>query len=114
MTHERRQFSRVPLPVEAQCRQFGELAESGRTITTINLSAAGMRLRTSNSLVVGDKLEIQIQLPGLPEPLVMRGWIVWSQLQASDVTEAGVAFLDVTPEQQRQMDALIEFLKRNA
>ncbi len=112
MSRERRAFSRVPQPFAAHYRLAGELTEGWRTIETMNLSAGGMRFKSSDLLEVGAELDIQIEIPSNPSSLALRGRIVWSQLQASGVTENGAEFLDVTPEQQMQIDALVSFLKQ--
>ncbi len=112
MSRERREFSRVPQPFDAQYRLAGELTEGWRTIKTLNLSAGGMRFKSSDLIEVGAELDIQIEIPSNPAPLALRGRVVWSQLQASGVTENGAEFLDVTPEKQMQIDTLVSFLNQ--
>lgn len=112
MTRERRFFSRVPHAFEVKYR-LDELGAPWRAVTTINLSASGMRFRTEEPLEQGTALELQMTLTGIREVLIVRGHVVWSQMQASGVTENGVAFMDVKPEQQIQIDSLVGFLKKS-
>jgi len=108
---ERRLFPRVPQPIDARYRLTDEMGTSWHAITLINISAGGVRFRTEEPIEPGAPIELQVQLPGLREPLVLRGQAVWSTLQASGVTETGVEFLSVTPEQQFQIDNVVQFLR---
>jgi len=112
MTRERRQFFRVSIPFDAKYRFFGELTQGWRTVRTLNLSAGGMRFKSSDLLEVGGFVEVQIQLPSEREPLMLRGRLAWSQAQASGVTENGLEFIEVTPQQQAKIDELVDFLKK--
>ena len=112
MSGERRRFSRVPQAFDAQYRLMGELMESWRKIRTLNLSAGGMRFRSAALLEIGEWLEVQLTLPGIHEPTILRGRVVWSRMQASGVVENGMEFVDLSPEQQLQIDQLVEFLNK--
>ncbi len=113
MTRERRFFSRVPHAFEVQYRLVGELTSSWHPVTTINLSASGMRFRAEEPMEKGASLEVRLTLAGIRELLVVHGRVIWSQMQASGVTENGVEFMDVKSEQQVQIDSLVEFLKKS-
>ncbi len=112
MTTERRRFTRVTQPFDANYRIYGELTESWRRIRTLNISAMGMRFRSADLIEDSAKLEIAINLPCLREPLVVLGRIIWSQTMASGVTENGCEFIDVTPQQGEQIDELVKFLSK--
>ncbi len=114
MGEERRQFSRADQPFEARGRIYGELTESWHTITTLNISAAGMRFRSDDMLPLGTVLELEVNLPCLREPLVVRGRVVWSRAVASGVAENGVEFINVSLGQSEQIDQLVKFLMKNA
>ena len=114
MTRERRFFSRTPHEFDAQYRVVGELTASWCAVTTVNLSAGGMRVRMDEALEKGALLEVKLQIVGIREILIVRGCVVWNQMQASGVTEVGIGFMDVKPEQQVQIDSLVEFLKKSA
>ena len=114
MGEEQRQFPRVSQSFDARYRLYGELTESWRTIRTLNISAIGMRFRSANLIEEGAVLEVEMVLPCLREPLVMRGRVVWSRTMASGVTENGAEFLDMTQEQGKQIDDLVKFLMKDA
>ena len=109
---ERRDFGRIPVPFDIRYRIYGELGESWHDLTTSNISGGGMRFRTEELITVGTPLEVQIGLPGSPAPLVVRGKIVWSRLLGSGVSENGVQFMDMTPEQHEHIDGLVRFLMK--
>lgn len=113
MATERRHFHRVPQALEVHYRLSGEFASSWHVATLINLSAGGLRLRTSEGFEALAQLELQLHLPGLREPLTLRGGVVWSNLQASGVVESGIEFMNVTPEQQLQIDEFVQFLRNS-
>ena len=108
---ERRRFPRIPEAFIVRYRIFGELGGSWCAVTTVNLSAGGVRFRCVESLEVGTPLRVELKLPGIAEVMTLRGHVAWSQMHASGVMESGVEFLDVTIPQQRLIDQLVGFLK---
>lgn len=108
---ERRRFSRVPLSLTVQCRPFGGFAELWQTVQALDLSAVGMRVRSEEPFGFWTTLETRIQIPSLREPLEVRGRVVWSQTPPTGLMEMGIEFIDVSPEQQEQIDELVQFLK---
>ena len=113
MAKERRQFSRSSQPVEAHYRLARDLGTSWMSVTTVNISAAGVRFRGPDPVDAGVSLELRLQLPGSHQPLEVRGRVVWSKMQASGVVECGVEFLDISVQQQTQIDRLVEFLGKD-
>ena len=111
MRQERRHFPRVPEQIGVQYRVSGELAEAWITVTTLNVSAGGIRFRAVESLEPGTALLLQLRVPGATQPMLLRGQVAWSQMQASGVTESGVEFVGITLLQQRLIDQLVGFLK---
>ena len=109
---ERRDFGRAPVPFDVRYRIYGELGESWHALTTMNISAGGMRFRAEDLIEVGACLEIEIGLPGSPAPLVVQGKVVWSRLLGSGVSENGVQFMAMTPEQHEHIDGLVRFLMK--
>lgn len=109
---ERRQFPRVEQAFGAQVRTYGDLGATWSAVTAVNLSASGIRFRCEETIKPGTMLELQFQLPGISQPLSLRGVVVWSTLQASGVIETGVEFLDLHLPQQHQMDQLVRFLRK--
>ena len=114
MTRERRRFPRVPESFHVQYRVFGDLGESWRTVATLNLSAGGIRFRGADPLEAGAVVSLQLQLPGATQPMTLRGQVVWSQMQASGVTESGVEFVEVSLEQRALIDQVVGFLNKGA
>ena len=110
MRQERRRFVRAPQPFRARYHLYGELMESWRDTTTVNLSASGMRFRCGDPVESGAVLEIELTIPSVREVLTLSGRVVWSQSVASGVSEVGVQFADVTPEQEQRIDELVKFL----
>lgn len=110
MKPERRRFPRVQELLSAQYRASGDLTSSWLTVTTLNMSAGGVRFRGTEPLQPGALLALRVQVPGVSEMLDLLGQVVWSHMQASGVTESGVEFLDITPHQQALIDQAVTFL----
>jgi hypothetical protein len=110
MGQERRRFARVTQPFNARYRRYGELSQSWRTIKTLNISASGLRFCDAEMLEPLGILELELTLPSLREPLMLRGQVVWNQTLASGVNEYGVEFVEVSPQQGEQIDLLVKFL----
>ena len=113
-TSERRGFPRVPQPFEARFRLTGEMGASWHTMTLVNLSAGGIRFRSSELLDQGVLVEVQVQLPGLREPLLAAGRVAWSSMRASGVAEIGVELLNASEELRMQIDSVVRFLRSTA
>ena len=111
---ERRRFPRAQERLEAQYRLDGDFTSTWTALTVMNLSAGGVRFRAAQPMNAGALLQMKIRLPGVPQLLELRGAVVWSQLQASGVTEYGAEFLDLTMRQQAQIDQLVSFLRTRA
>lgn len=114
MGQERRRFPRIPEPLGLQYRVQGELGGSWCTVTAVNVSAGGLRFRAAEPLELGVPLTLQMKVPGVAQPMLLRGLVAWRQMQASGVTEYGVEFMDITLPQQRLIDQLVGFLKNRA
>ena len=112
MTREQRKFPRIPQSFRTAYRLVGDVMGFWRDVNTLNLSAGGMRFRDTAPLQLGTIVDLQLQLPTMKDPLALRGQVVWSQMQASGVTEYGVEFTESTPDQQMQIDEFIEFLRK--
>ena len=108
---ERRSFHRVPQPIGAKYRVYGNFETTWAVGTLVNISAGGMRFRAEELLEKGSLVEIEAQIPGMREILTVKGMIVWGSLQASGVTEMGVEFSEVTEQQQHHIDNFVNFLR---
>ena len=110
---ERRRFPRIDQPFEARYRVLGDPdGAAWRAVTAVNLSASGIRFRGEESIDEGTTLDLDIHVPTFPQPLVLRGIVVWSAMQASGVVETGVDFMDLGTMQQAQVDQFVQFLRR--
>ena len=110
---ERRRFGRTSQPIELRYRLRGELVSPWTQTATVNLSASGVRFKCQEPLRTDDELDLRLQLTGAPKPLEFLVRVVWSQMQASGVTEFGAEFLNVTDQQQVQIDELVQFLGKD-
>ena len=113
MARERRRFSRVAQPFEVRHRIAGDLGAYWHAATIINLGAGGMRIRSAEPISPDVALDIEIQLPSNREPLALQGRAIWNQLQAAEVVEHGIEFMETKPAQQTQIDALVQFLRKS-
>lgn len=112
MGSEQRRFPRITQSLDARYRTAGGFSESWQSVRTVDLSATGMRVRSEQLLELMVTLELRLQVPGLRQPMEVRGQVVRSQMLPSGVTEAGIDFLEMSLEQQQQVDELVRFLKR--
>ena len=110
MKSERRQFERVGQPFEIAYRRRGVMADEWQSGIILNLSAGGLRFHADAVYELGQELEFRMELPALSRPLEVFGAVAWSQLRAAGVTEYGVAFLELSVDQQIAVDELVQFL----
>ena len=110
---ERRKFHRAGQAFTLRYRIIGELDASWYEVTTMNISAGGVRFRSPDVMEPESMLQLQVILPNVKEPFVIHGRVVWTQLQASKVLEYGVEFENVTPTQQAHLDDLVQFLRKS-
>jgi len=112
MGEERRKFERVPGSFKAQCRRRRVSWEDWQEVLSIDLSAAGIRFTVHERYESADELELQVELPGRASPIMVHGRAAWSRAKASGVGEYGIEFTDATVDQEEDIDALVQFLKR--
>lgn len=110
MGRDQRRFDRIPQPFEAKCRRAQEPLKPWITVLTRDLSAAGMCVQSDERYEIGALLDVQIELPNVPGVLHLQGRIVWQR--GSAAVEYGVEFVDITPDQQAQIDEIVQFLKK--
>ena len=111
---EQRGFHRIPQPIPTRYRVSGGLGASWSSMTLVNISASGLRFRAEELIEKGTLVEFESQMPGLREPLCVKGKVVWGSYQASGVVEMGVQFTEVTLKQQYQIDNFVSFLRSSA
>lgn len=112
MSRERRQYPRITQPLAVRYRARGSLDTLWHEAATVNVSAVGMRMRGAEPLETDTLLELSMDVPGFREPLVLKGRVVWAQLQASQVIESGVEFEPMAVEQETKLDQLLRFFHR--
>ncbi len=110
---ERRRFVRVALPHPVQYRLQEESAGSWRSALMTDFSAAGLRFICDRTLKAGTPVEFEMFFPTRTEPYHFVTSVVWGRAAASGTFEHGVAFTTVTPEQQYEIDELVQFLIRD-
>jgi len=111
-SRDQRKFSRVGLPITIRHRQAGELMEMWSVGTLLDLSAGGLRFTSLKPIDQGTRLEFQIILPTRKEPYVLSGDILWEKKSEGGLLEYGVSFPDVNPDQQAELDELVQFLMK--
>ena len=101
---ERRQYrrSRIATPRPAVVN-----IDERNVALVVNLGLGGMRVRALGRPVVpGATLQLEVQLPGLPEPVHTEGLVAW----VSDAAEAGIQFVKLSEAGARR---LREWIARN-
>ena len=112
MRKEQRRFPRVRESFVIQYCVADGVTSSWRRVTVSNLSSGGVRFRcVEEPLEAGTPLTIQVTLPEFRESLTLKATVVWTQLQASGVTEVGAEFCGLDSEQQLMSDRLVGFLR---
>jgi hypothetical protein len=101
MTRERRRYFRcaAELPVRL-------VRDSGEEIacTTINISSNGMAVSSSASLEPGEKLHVELTVPGLASPVRAQGTIVWDDKHG----KTGLSVEPTHPRMQMELDAWLD------
>ena len=111
MGDEQRQFDRVPQTFMVRCRPFGSLAAIWQSMFTLDVSAGGILLRSEMLVDPGDILDIALPIPGGKEQL-LRGQVVRVKELGPGTFEYAVEFIKVSPDQQADIDQLVQFLKK--
>ncbi|MBI3088180.1 MAG: PilZ domain-containing protein [Candidatus Omnitrophica bacterium] len=120
---ERRQHPRAWWPFAIKYRaaaqapaaaglQPGQAGGPWRSGSTVNLSSAGVRFTCMEPLTPGSRVVFELVIEPKQGPYVVEGGIIWGRTVDQKVYEYGAAFVDATPEQQRQITDLVEFLNR--
>ncbi len=112
MPKESRSYPRIPEGFTVQYRISGEFTQTWHSARSVNISASGIRLLAEPFVEKGDELEIQLNLPGLRNPLVLMGRVVWEKA-IDDWVECGIEFLEMSADQRMQIDALVEFMRQH-
>lgn len=114
-SEERRRRPRIRQPFYAKCRPVGGVGGSAwYHVNPLNLSAHGMKFLGPRLFEHGCSLECSITSQNTVRPLVLSGRAVWGKTHPSGAVEQGIEFVDVTPEQQVQLDGLVRTLSARA
>ncbi len=111
MGSEQRRFDRVAALFEVECRRAGSLSETWRRVTVVNFSAGGLGFCSGELFESGESLEVQIRFPSFRAPLLMRARVVRGELLAPGTCRCAVEFVEMTVDQQAQLDDLVQFLR---
>jgi len=106
---ERRKDPRAPVWLAARYHLVEEAPDLWYMGTITDLSAGGLRMAGDRRLEPGAKLDLEIALAHRPEPVRLKGEVVWVRSLASG-SEYGVMFIELSPDQQVELDELVQFL----
>ncbi len=112
MGQDQRRFARVPESFSIQCRRRGAFSEGWRNVRTTDLSAGGIGFEGTELYEEQETQDIRITLPSFRVPLVLLGNVVRSRSQPGGMVDCAVEFIDVTPDQQCEIDELVAFLRK--
>jgi hypothetical protein len=87
MFRERRRDYRHPVEMRTVVKGDGGEFTAG----SINISETGMAIQTYTALVIGAKVQLRLELPGVPEPLNLCGEVRWNDPKG----RAGIVFQEV-------------------
>jgi uncharacterized protein (TIGR02266 family) len=71
---------------------------------TENASSSGLFINTKNPLAKGEQLQIELQLPGLADPVKVKGEVVWARKKTGETDQRngmGVKFVEITKEDKQ-------------
>ena len=111
MSEEPRRFDRIQELFRVECQRYGTLAEIWRPVIVVDLSAAGFAFITDEWFQEGESVSIQFRLPGQSEPLQLRATVMRSVKEQPGGIQCAVEFSHITPDQQTEIDRLVQFLK---
>ncbi len=109
---ERRRDPRVALPTSIQYRLLDVPNDLWRGAVATNISAGGLRVRIAQALKPSARVELEIPLPDRQEPHHFLAEVMWAKGLPRGGNEYGLAFIEVTPERQFQIDQIVHFLIR--
>jgi hypothetical protein len=98
---EKRRFLRFDVLMEAFWNKAGQKKE----LKIHNLSKAGAGVVSNYPLGVGDKLDVEMSIPGDNLPVVLQGEIAWARSPKQDSCnyEAGIKFGNVGNEDKARL-----------
>lgn len=110
MNEERRRRIRLKQSFHATYRQLDGPTQTWQSTGPVDFSLTGARFRSPHWLQTGALLELSILNPKAVHPFTLRARVIWDKAYPSGVLEYGITFIEVTPEQQQQLEKLVETL----
>ncbi len=89
MFRERRRDYRYPIEVRTLVKKEGEPEFFAKSV---NISETGMALDSLKQINPGERVHLHIELPGIPEPLMMSGEVCWTNPNG----RVGLQFVEVS------------------
>ena len=108
---ERRQMRRIHLPRPVDYQVAGEPLALSPTGLLVDLSASGLRFLCDRTLDPGTKVTCTLKLPNRPEPYELTGTVVRFERMGAGM-EYGVAFVNVSPDRQAEIDSMVRFVEK--
>jgi len=110
-SEERRRRPRIRKPFYAKCRPVGGVGwPAWYHVNPLNLSLHGMRFLGPCLFEHGCSLECSVAWQNTARPLALSARVMWGKTHPSGAVEQGIEFVDLTPEQQVQLEALVRTL----
>jgi type IV pilus assembly protein PilZ len=110
---DRRREVRAPIELRVEYKRMNTFFAD----YTKNISRGGTFIATERPLDIGTEFVFALDLPGLPEPLRIKGRVMWqtSPDEASKANPAGmgIEFLYGNAEERRDMEIIVEKLAVN-
>lgn len=110
---KQRTHDRVPVQFDVEYTEQGKTGHG----TCLNLSRGGMFVQTQQPLLSGTEVLLHFMPPGLSQPFLIRGQVVWSwteQTELGSVTGMGIQFHDPTPPETHLLETTIGHLYTEA
>jgi len=108
----RRRFKRLDIHIKVS---YSLLSRPDKTYEGIlsNISGAGIYVKCRKTYAVKTKLNLQIKLPDVPEPVSCSGIVVWNadkEIQPHEYPGMGIQFMNISPGLQR---GILNFIDKN-
>ena len=87
-----RQSPRISKPFMIRYRPMGAEPAGWLVSPLRDLSSGGARFISEHRFLAGDIFELQLLLPGAPQPLQMKARVAWVKTDNTTLSEVGVTF----------------------
>ena len=107
---DRRRDGRTPIELRVEYKRLNTFFAD----YTKNISRGGTFIGTERPLDIGTEFVFALDLPTLPEPLRLRGRVMWvtnvDEASKANPPGMGIEFRYSTPDERRDMEKLVERL----